>query len=338
MMITAAAVGVVVLAPVVYFLYRIYRYNFVSRYSRSYEMLLHPSENMDFRGKQLGFYYGDFSKCLHDFKFNTEGLIVTWADNDEKEPVFHPTMVAEYVILQYEYYLKTNKEEHKASFKKHADWLVKNATAVGEDGVCWYFLYDTADDKAPFGSGIAQGIAISALLRAYQFFKDEEYLRVATQAFNLMNTPIARGGFRFENEQFKLWYEEDNVCGHILNGHIFSLLGVFDLYRVTGKPYYKECFDLGVQAIRDNVPCFDLGFNTKYRFIDEHPANNSYHYIHIALFRVLYSITNDKMFLGCAERFSDYHNKAYYKMHTFFYLLRLVLIQKLMKVPATSRS
>jgi hypothetical protein len=298
-------------------------------------MLLHTESGTDFRGENLGFYYGDFRKCLHNYELDQNGiaiLIVNPDAPDAQRRSFNPCLVAEYAIIEYENYLRTKKEEHRVSFQKHADWLVDNATLVDNDKACLYYHYDTPKEKAPWGSGISQGIGISALLRAYQHFGESRYFEVAIRLFNMMDVAVEQGGFRFGDERFPLWYEESNDNRHILNGHIYSLLGTYDLYRVTRDPLYKKRFEDGVQTIKKNISSFDMGFHTKYDSVAHCPANHSYHSIHITLFRILYNITGDSFFLNCAERFKDYHERPAYRLRAFAYILKFVLSQKLLRL------
>lgn len=312
-----------------YYLYRVYRYNLMPRYSTAWTMLLHDSPEVDYTGKQLGYYYGDFRKCLHDHTFDENGIIAY----KKTDGIFHnPTAVAEHAIIQYENFLRTKEQKYRDEFKKNADWLLNNATSVDNNKSCFYYLYNTPEEKAPWGSGIAQGIGISALVRAAQTFEEPRFLQEAERAFGMLDTPVQEGGFRFEEGGFGLWYEEDNHQGHILNGHIYALLGVYDLYRATQNELYKERFMAGVQTIKNNISLFDLGFNTKYRSDSLYPANAPYHSIHITLFQILHKITADDFFLDRANRFNSYHSQLRYRMITFQHILKLMFLEKIGRV------
>jgi uncharacterized protein YyaL (SSP411 family) len=164
-------------------------------------------------------------------------------------------------------------------------------------------------------------MAISALLRGYEHFEHPPYLETAKQLFAAMDAPTTDGGYCYSDDRFALWYEEDNREGHILNGHLYALMGVQDLYRVTGDPAYQERRDLGLQAVKDTIDVFDLGFTTRYRAIDDYPANNAYHYMHAAQFEVFFRITGDDFFRRTADRFYAYHERTGYRLRSFVHLL-----------------
>lgn len=323
------AVGGAGTAVAGYYLSRIYRFNVLPRYSTDWEMRLYPPE-LDMHGRTLGPYYGDFRKCLHDYDFDEDGIIVLVGGEGEARVRNHnPCQIAEMAIIEYENDLQTGDERHRESFRRHVEWLARHATPLEGGKACFYYEYDTPEEKAPWGSGLAQGMAISALLRAHELFGEPRYFQLARQAFALMDAPVEEGGFRHSDPEFVLWYEEDNHRSHILNGHIYSLLAVHDLFRVTGDSYYRECFERGTEAIKRTIGRFDTGYLTKYQSVDDFPANNSYHYIHITLFEILHRLTADPFFGECARRFAAYHGKPLYKVPAFLAILKGVLRDRL---------
>ena len=304
-----------------YKLYRFYRYNFLQRYSTRKAITPHPLSSEELHGRRLSRYYADLSASVGAAGVDPSGIVVLKAANGQDPPVFNPCMVAQEAIVQYEDFLRASRTESEASFRRHLDWLEENASRFGDDGMVLYYDYDVPGETAPWGSAIAQGMAISALLRGHQHFGEDRYLKTARQLFNAMDTPVSAGGWRFGDDQFGLWYEEDNHAGHILNGHLFALLGVYDLYRVTQEGHYKDRFDAGLQATKDNLDAFDIGFATKYRVGDKYPANNSYHYFHAAQFEICHRITGDESLGAAATRFYAYHHRLRYRLRAFVYLL-----------------
>ena len=107
----------------------------------------------------------------------------------------------------FDFYVGKKNEKYLDEFWVHVHWLRKNIQISGDLGVWlmdWeYRKYNTP----PYGwpSGLGQGLAISALLRAYQISGEDEYLKLATLA---KNAPIEAGGVRFVDEEGYVWYEE----------------------------------------------------------------------------------------------------------------------------------
>ena len=82
--------------------------------------------------------------------------------------------------------------------------------------------------RSPWTSALATGNAMSALLRGWQLFDDDRYRAAAGVAYDALHEP--RTGIAiFDGDE--LWYEEypGDPPLHVLNGHIYALLGVVDI-------------------------------------------------------------------------------------------------------------
>jgi len=303
-----------------YKLHRVYRYNFLPRYSSNTLRPYPASSPRELSGAPLGRYYADLTPCIPAEIFDSNGIIVLRRAGKPSNTVFNPCLIAQYAIVQYEHFLVSGSLDRETAFQHHLEWLVDNARPTREGCRVLYYEYDTSEERAPWGSAIAQGMAISALLRGYEHFQRASYLETARELFNAMDTPTSSGGYRFAGRDFELWYEEDNREGHILNGHLLALLGVHDLYRVTGDPYYEACMTAGLRTVKTNIAAFDTGSTTRYRAIDRFPANNAYHYMHAALFEVMYHLTGDESYRRWAKRFYAYHDQTRYRVQAFLSL------------------
>jgi len=306
-----------------------YNKNFALRYNTRFAMELY-SDNVDFFGKKLMKFYGDFSKGLYRegiFGFDENGVFVFYDNNNKSIKYYNPCGIAEYALVCWANMLddKPNYLKHETAFNNQIIWLINNCEIIENDKAVWYYNYPNI--KKAF-SGISQGMIISALLRAYQLEDNEDYFHLAIKSYNFLNTNVDDGGVLATKQPFDWWYEEYLDAPKILNGHIYALLGIWDLYRVTNDFNVKQSFEKGVLAIKKNINKFDLGFFTKYDAINPFPANNSYHYTHITLFKILYAITQDKFFNKYADKFLKYHIKFRYKIINFIYLLIITIFNK----------
>jgi len=89
----------------------------------------------------------------------------------------------------------------------------------------------------PWVGGLAQGLAISALVQANN-------VEVAEKAFNgLQNNCIHVDGLG------NTWIEEYPLAPpvKILNGFIYALFGVYDLYKKTGNEEAEELWKKGLE-------------------------------------------------------------------------------------------
>jgi hypothetical protein len=307
-----------------FYLFRIYKYSFKHKYSTK-TMYTFFENHFEY---PFLVYWHDVKKSIfreHIAKYNDDNLFVFIEDNEE---LIQPAGITQAFLHQLNLY-HTNKAEYsEVKLKRQLKWIVDNLIVEGDKATIYYH-YDTPGHKAPWSSGISQGFAISCLTRAYIFFDDPIYLDLAIKSFNKMQDTVDYGGHRFENEMMPLWYEESNDNSHILNGHLTSLFGVYDLYIVTKDNAYLEVFEKGIVSIKNSIHLFDLGFFTKYDSVSKNTCNNSYHSNHISQFKILHHMTKDVFFEEFALKFQKQFNNPFLKLQHYVYCLKLILLQKL---------
>jgi len=224
---------------------------------------------------------------------------------------YYPVYVAEYALANYNKYLETKNEESKEEFISHINWLVDNIVKKEKFGV-WehYYKLPYYDFKIPWIHGMAQGLAVSALLRGYELTKEKKYLETAKLAYNVFNVFLDKGGVRYVDENGDLWLEEYSVTPppHILNGYIFALLGAYDYYLFTKDKKAKDIWDKGIKTLENNLKNYDLGYWSLYNLTHNHPAPVHYHKIHITQLNKLYKMTKKKIFKEYSEKWERYLN------------------------------
>jgi uncharacterized protein YyaL (SSP411 family) len=155
---------------------------------------------------------------------------------------------------------------------------------------------------------MAQGLAISVLLRAYQLTGDKKYFESAEKAYKVFEVDIVDGGVRFVDEEDNAWIEEYAILPppHVLNGFIFALFGIYDFYRVTKDENVLKLFDKEIKTLEKNIHKYDTGYWSLYNLLDKNPATKSYHELHIKQLNVLYKLTNRMIFNEYAMRWEKY--------------------------------
>ena len=310
---------------------KIYAGNFISRFNTIHALTVHPHK-VDFESDSPSFYYADFTRCiLNKTHFINENGVYQIGGSSKETSNLNVCGVSEFAIINYEKFLLTKNEDNITAFKANLDWIKENA--VSNYGmVYWYYDYDYGNHKAPWASAISQGMAISVLVRGYIYFKDEAYLKLAELASETLLKPLHANGFRYCYDHFECWLEESNSNSHILNGHIFALLGIYDLYRCTRNERLLNLFEKGCQDIKNNISFFELGFSSKYDAIQTYSADNSYHKIHVVLFDVLSKITKDDFFTSKASAWDRIYTSGRLKFFGFIYTINDTINQKIIKI------
>jgi heparosan-N-sulfate-glucuronate 5-epimerase len=226
----------------------------------------------------------------------------------------NPIAVAQWGLGNYNLFHRTSQDDYRKKFILASDWLLAHLQRNTSGVWVWnhHFDWDYRDTlKAPWYSGLAQGQALSMLVRADSQTKKPEYLQAAQRAFASFLAPVAEGGVSFTDSNGDLWFEEYIVSPptHILNGFIWAAWGVHDYYLATGEKTAKVLFDAAVKTLLKNLSAYDLGFwslyeqsGTRLKMV----ASPFYHQLHIAQLRVMHALTGEENFADVASRWESY--------------------------------
>jgi hypothetical protein len=138
--------------------------------------------------------------------------------------------------------------------------------------------------------------------------RDKKYLETAEKAYEAFEVDIADGGVRFVDDEGNTWIEEYALFPppHVLNGFIFALFGIYDLYRVTKDGGTLKLFNKEIKTLEKNIQKYDIGYWSLYNLLNKDPATKSYHELHIKQLNVLYKLTNRNIFNEYATRWEKY--------------------------------
>ena len=93
----------------------------------------------------------------------------------------------------------------------------------------------------------------------------------------------------------------------MLNGHIYALLGIRDLYLFTGDETTKQYWEEGIRAIPEQLQLFDTGYWSFYELLGgTSVASMFYHTFHITMIDMLYRISGDKRLAEIKDKFQFY--------------------------------
>jgi len=275
-------------------------------------------------------------------RFDKNGIIcnpsvIAHVHFDERKIYYNPNTLALYTLANYNMLIETNQEVYRDNFFRHVNWLLNNYVNR-KTHVVWVFDFEWRTPgyhcKPPWVSAMAQGLIISALLRAYEMTKDDRYIVVAKKAVGSFDRNISEGGVLYVDKNDGWWYEE-YACqkkGTPMNGFVYSLLGLYEFYKVTGDEHVKYLFDKGIKTLKKHLNDYvlNMGFfkwskyDTKLQIV----AAKSYHNLHIAMMLLLYELTNDKIFLEyhyALKQMEERHDRLHSIIFTSMQLAAKVL-------------
>ncbi len=228
---------------------------------------------------------------------------------------YYPVSITLYALGNFEMYIDTQNTDYKDLFLKQSDWLVDNITIKQEENGVWEHNFELPyyKFKIPWIHGMAQGLAISVLLRAYQLTQNIKYKETADKAYKTFNLDIQNNGVKYVDNEGYTWLEEYAISPppHILNGFIYATFGIYDFYRVTKNKQALNLFMGQIKTLENKLEKYDIGYWSLYNLVQDHPAAKSYHILHINQLKVLYQLTNKEIFKEYAEKWENYLNRAF---------------------------
>lgn len=166
-------------------------------------------------------------------------------------------------------------------------------------------------------SAMAQGQAMSLLTRAYLRTRNRKYLEAALRATHLFDIPSSRGGVRTRFLDRYDWYEEypTTPSSFVLNGFIYSLIGLYDLSVVAPSSDRKDTerlYNTGMDSLKAMLPLFDTGSGSIYDLrhftlgVAPNLARWDYHTTHINQLLLLATIDSSSILDDTAQRWTGY--------------------------------
>ncbi len=271
--------------------------------------------------EELGRYFLNFESKLNYPEKIDENGIPLWRNFNE--PYFyHPIVICQYALGIFEHLFQKSFTDTnlKKKFLLQADWLKNNFHHIS-CGKIWYIYYDIPmyGIKRPWYSALAQGEAVSVLVRAFKLTNDKSYLDLAEDAITPFFIEVKNGGLLNYFNSIPIYEEYPSPIRTVgvLNGFMFSLFGLYDLYICSKSENAKRLFDLGIESLIKLLPYYDTGYWARY-FIFDYPksyvASFTYLSIMYEQLKALYFITEEKIFLEYYIKWKNYSENSFYKI------------------------
>jgi hypothetical protein len=246
-----------------------------------------------YKGENLGYYIDELPDDISkNSPHRIEGGVILTKIPYTQEYKPHATSIASHVIRNLENEILDEAGLSESLWKPSADWLLDN---MDKNGRIWHdFKLPFYDFTSPWVGGLAQGLTISALVRAYDVGGDygkKEYLEGAKKAFNGLKYCLKDG-----------WVEEYPGVPTILNGNIYALFGLYDLRSHFSA--VEPVIETSLKTLISNIQKFDIGYWSSYDL--KTPATKFYHKIHIKQLNALSDLSKYHEFSIVADTFRDY--------------------------------
>ncbi|XP_070207381.1 D-glucuronyl C5-epimerase-like [Littorina saxatilis] len=211
------------------------------------------------------------------------------------------------------------RSAHMDNFYAAADWMVRHQDDRGGWPIMVRRKLLEGVMELPPGwySAMAQGQAMSLLVRAHLLTSDPQYLTAAVKAMKLFEISSEQGGVLAKFMGQYDWYEEypTTPSSFVLNGFIYALLGLYDLKETANKDdsvVASKLYEAGMKSLKAMLLMFDTGSDTFYDLrhltlgIEPNRARWDYHTTHINQLLQLVIIDDDPLFKTTAQRWMGY--------------------------------
>ena len=222
--------------------------------------------------------------------------------------VYWPAYIAWYGLVQLGHYLRRGGDENLGSFLKQVSWLEGNAVLRSDGAVVWPMNFDYPNGavllKAPWISAHAQGLVISALVRAWRLTKRRELLELLKKSAKIFELDVKDSGVRVSMDGHTLYTEVPGgpVPG-IIDGFMTSLVGLYDLYIETREPVVGRLFDEGLAGLKYALPRWD--YRNKWSWYScAYLSPPAYHNLNCLLLQVLATLSEQPVLAEYARRWS----------------------------------
>jgi heparosan-N-sulfate-glucuronate 5-epimerase len=285
-----------------------------------------PHAASDFKTDELGPYYMRFDEKA-DYSAHLDSSGVPMLDYRGAIGLqYNPIAIAQYCLGNHTLWLEDGSGDRLERLEAAANWLVDNLKPNANGVHVWNHNFDWEYAErlvAPWYSGLAQGQGISALVRAHQATGNSEYLDAAKKAFEPFEHEVDQGGVIYTDVDGNPWIEEYIVSAptNILNGFIWALWGVHDLYLATTDERAKALWEKCVTTLSENIESYDLSWWSVYERSSSGRlpmiASRFYHSLHIVQLRVMAQLTGDSNFADTANRWTAYTRNPIYRTRAF---------------------
>ena len=229
-----------------------------------------------------------------------------------------PTTAFHWGLVSYSMWVESGNLSNLDDARKIADWAVENQEVTGAWN--WNFSHNFSGGilgtmNAGWPSAMTQGLGMSFLVRMYSATNDTRYLNAALNAIQPLQKSVEEGGvMRVYNDKWT-WYElyptPDNGS-YVLNGFIYSLIGLYDNWQILGSNVSKQMYENGIVSLQQMISMFDLGCASSYDLVHlsiqgsaPNTARVALHNLDVSLLSVINAIEDD-ILIDVEERWFDY--------------------------------
>lgn len=208
----------------------------------------------------LHYYVWSDSLFLENMDFDSAGI--PRKSYRRQGPQYNPLFIAWWGLHTLELYLRKGDKADLEKSLAQVRWLKANAVHRADGAVVWPCYFTWREGRCVLESGwisaMYQSVVISLLVRGYRVTGDPDLLELCLQGTGVFHQSVEEGGVR-TIEHGHVLYEEYPAfpLPRVLDGLIFSLLGLYDLAVQTRNPEVETLLKQGVEGLKSSIGMWD---------------------------------------------------------------------------------
>lgn len=221
-------------------------------------------------------------------------------------PTYNPSYVAWYGLTSLERALRGSDPGGSETFLRQMEWLIARAVRWDDGSIVWPYTFDLHEGqcelKAPWICAMAQGLAISVLVRGCRMTGRQDLVHLCRAATRVFEKSVEEGGLRTFEAGHALYEEYPAYpLPRVLDGFLFSLLGLYDLFAQTNDPQTFRLFADGIEGLKHWLPWWD--YRGKWSWYGSHGylSPPRYNELNCALLTSLASLSGEQTLRRYAE-------------------------------------
>jgi hypothetical protein len=215
----------------------------------------------DFLSGRIGRYPVSMdAKAHYPGQLDAEGVPVVFLGKDKATSSL-PVAIVIYGLGNHDVFIRTRDNDYYQRMMCALLWLKNHYVPLGE-GIGWPNQEDIPvyGLKAPWFSGLVQGLALSLFLRAHQLDNGAHWSRLARQTWQGYHVAIESGGFcrkLLEGVIYEEYPGPELDCA--FSGMCSALIGLWEAWQSGIVAGAEVDFNLGLSGLRCCLPRFTHG-------------------------------------------------------------------------------
>lgn len=256
--------------------------------------------------------------CPKKADYDENGVIrVTYGKNIGVQ--YNPVTISQFALSCFSAYKFRNVEWAKDIYLSQINFLKEKWTEMADGEAAYIYDFEAGFGMKPgWTSGMAQGLAISALIRHHYDTGDTSVIQLIQSLKRHMMRPKAEGGVVVKSPEGGLWIEEypSDPSSYVLNGYIYSVFALYEYSKLfpddeAAKTDLRNALD----SLKQSIRYYDTG---DWTILDRFPglhggANDDYMITHLHQASTLWEITQDAFFRRVAMRWHSFMYDVHFR-------------------------